>query len=131
MTVNEYPAGVGLSAHIDTHSAFSGPILSLSLAGATVMEFRRGDERRSLALPPRSLLVMAGEARYAWAHYIPHRKSDVIGGQVGTLCLAPPGWRSSQDCTPHFSLKSGIQAAVSGFSSALTFKRASVGHVEV
>eukprot|EP00873_Tetraselmis_striata_P033272 jgi/Tetstr1/453536/TSEL_040504.t1 len=78
VTVNEYPAGVGLSAHIDTHSAFAGPILSLSLAGDTVMEFRRDGERRALLLPRRSLLVMAGEARYAWAHYIPHRKSDVV-----------------------------------------------------
>lgn len=25
-TVNEYPAGVGLSPHIDTHSAFSGKV---------------------------------------------------------------------------------------------------------
>lgn len=24
LTVNEYPAGVGLAPHIDTHSAFSG-----------------------------------------------------------------------------------------------------------
>ncbi|GBG92992.1 hypothetical protein CBR_g58096, partial [Chara braunii] len=39
--VNEYPRGVGLSPHIDTHSAFEGAILSLSLAGPCVMEFRR------------------------------------------------------------------------------------------
>jgi alkylated DNA repair protein alkB family protein 8 len=32
-TVNEYTPGVGLSAHIDTHSAFEGAVLSLSLAG--------------------------------------------------------------------------------------------------
>jgi alkylated DNA repair protein alkB family protein 8 len=66
VTVNDYEAGVGLSPHIDTHSAFDGPIISLSLVGASVMEFRRGSERRALLLPPRSLLVMAGEARYAW-----------------------------------------------------------------
>ncbi|KAJ7546816.1 hypothetical protein O6H91_08G055800 [Diphasiastrum complanatum] len=41
LTVNEYPRGVGLSPHIDTHSAFEGSILSLSLAGACVMEFRK------------------------------------------------------------------------------------------
>ena len=40
---------------------------------------RRG-ERRALALPPRSLLVLAGEARHAWHHYIPHRKSDPAPG---------------------------------------------------
>ncbi|CAM6087992.1 unnamed protein product [Calypogeia fissa] len=41
LTVNEYPRGVGLSPHIDTHSAFEGSIISLSLAGPCVMEFRR------------------------------------------------------------------------------------------
>ena len=40
---------------------------------------RRG-ESRALALPPRSLLVLAGEARHAWHHYIPHRKSDPAPG---------------------------------------------------
>jgi alkylated DNA repair protein alkB family protein 8 len=113
LTVNEYTPGVGLSAHIDTHSAFSGAILSLSLAGGCVMEFRRpvtpnttttssssssgsavngcngaaaaagGEEceqqqqqlqqqqlqqqqQVQVYLPPRALLVMGGESRYAW-----------------------------------------------------------------
>ncbi|GKD11859.1 alkylated DNA repair protein AlkB homolog 8 isoform X1, partial [Tanacetum coccineum] len=39
--VNEYPSGVGLSPHIDTHSAFEGSIYSLSLSGPCIMEFRR------------------------------------------------------------------------------------------
>lgn len=125
--MNEYPRGVGLSPHIDTHSAFEGSILSLSLAGPCIMEFRRYGqrcdvstsgssdnlplqtssvqvmdeafceesdgpaeeadiqkggqpknsaemERRALFLPQRSLLVLSGEARYAWHHYIPHHK---------------------------------------------------------
>ncbi len=38
----------------------------LSLGSATVMELRRGEAARPLLLPPRSLLVMAGEARYGW-----------------------------------------------------------------
>ncbi|KAK9865001.1 hypothetical protein WJX84_004818 [Apatococcus fuscideae] len=50
LTVNEYPLGVGLSPHIDTHSAFKGAICSLSLAGP--------------------------------AHYIPHRKSDVVNSII-------------------------------------------------
>lgn len=40
--------------------------MSLSLVGHTVMEMRRGEEAQALLLPARSLLVMAGEARYAW-----------------------------------------------------------------
>ena len=66
LTVNEYSPGVGLSAHIDTHSPFHGAIMSLSLAGAAAVVMRREGEQRALYLPPRSLLVLDGEARYAW-----------------------------------------------------------------
>ncbi|KAK9806712.1 hypothetical protein WJX72_000289 [[Myrmecia] bisecta] len=82
LTVNEYPAGVGLSPHVDTHSAFTGAIASLSLAGPAVMEFRQGDDHRPLFLPARSLVVLGGEARYAWQHYIPHRKADWVNGEL-------------------------------------------------
>ncbi|XP_022137443.1 alkylated DNA repair protein alkB homolog 8 isoform X2 [Momordica charantia] len=100
LTVNEYPPGVGLSPHIDTHSAFEGLIFSLSLAGPCIMEFRRYPEgvwhkcpssiepensvydssylRRAIYLPPRSMLLLSGEARYAWHHYIPHHKIDMV-----------------------------------------------------
>lgn len=67
VTVNEYTPGVGFTAHVDTHSAFQGAVLSLSLAGHTVLELRRpGSEARALLLPQRSLLVMADEARLGW-----------------------------------------------------------------
>jgi alkylated DNA repair protein alkB family protein 8 len=65
-TVNEYPCGTGLNPHFDSHAAFEGAILSLSLAGQAAVQFRRGGARRALLLPRRSLLVMDGEARYAW-----------------------------------------------------------------
>lgn len=96
LTVNEYPAGVGLSPHIDTHSAFEGAIISLSLAGPCVMEFQRHEteintsvredelhpgQHRSIFLSERSLLVLMGEARYRWHHYIPHRKVDFVNGE--------------------------------------------------
>lgn len=99
LQVNEYPPGVGLSPHIDTHSAFEDLIFSLSLAGPCIMEFRKyaNDDmlprvalstvtkvgspeddlnfiRKAIYLPPRSMLLMSGEARYAWHHYIPHHK---------------------------------------------------------
>eukprot|EP00897_Mesotaenium_endlicherianum_P001874 jgi/Mesen1/1714/ME000138S00572 len=123
LTVNEYRRGVGLAPHIDTHSSFEHALLSLSLAGPCVMEFRRApskgaqspaphaaaaaaaastpeslsggggveedgeaemeeEERRAVYLPPRSLLVLSGEARYAWSHYIPHHKQDMVNGEV-------------------------------------------------
>lgn len=115
----------------ETHAAFTGAIVSLCLGGPAVMVFRRdGHTPRALFLPPRSLLVMAGEraappscavagcmqvrwllrcmhaahvrsclgivvmraclttrvadeARYAWQHYIPHRKSDLVASASG------------------------------------------------
>ncbi|GAB2230231.1 hypothetical protein Droror1_Dr00014489 [Drosera rotundifolia] len=106
LTVNEYPSGVGLSPHIDTHSAFENAIFSLSLAGSCIMELRRYHEgnaghesgsgiistekpedsvdflRKAIFLPPRSLLVLSGEARYAWHHYIPHHKVDLVNGSI-------------------------------------------------
>ncbi|XAR70765.1 tRNA (carboxymethyluridine(34)-5-O)-methyltransferase [Bertholletia excelsa] len=103
LTVNEYPCGVGLSPHIDTHSAFEELIFSLSLAGPCIMEFRRYPNgvwipqpdsemdsieqnaeitstfvRKAIYLPPRSMLLLSGEARYAWHHYIPHHKVDLV-----------------------------------------------------
>ncbi|XP_009108113.1 alkylated DNA repair protein ALKBH8 homolog isoform X1 [Brassica rapa] len=104
LTVNEYPCGVGLSPHIDTHSAFEDCIFSLSLGGPCIMEFRRysastwkaastttdDDEKqdsstcikKALYLPPRSMLLLSGEARYAWNHYIPHHKIDKVKDKV-------------------------------------------------
>ncbi|KAH7658968.1 tRNA (carboxymethyluridine(34)-5-O)-methyltransferase protein [Dioscorea alata] len=100
LTVNEYPSGVGLSPHIDTHSAFDELIFSLSIAGPCIMEFRKYPQgtwyppggtvadmegvnfiRKAIYLPPRSMLLMSGEGRYAWHHYIPHHKVDVVKGQ--------------------------------------------------
>ncbi|CAA0812022.1 RNA-binding (RRM/RBD/RNP motifs) family protein [Striga hermonthica] len=100
LTVNEYAPGVGLSPHIDTHSAFEGLIFSLSLAGPCIMEFRKYTTgawhekpvsspdakkekdsyfiRKAIYLPPRSMLLLSGEARYAWHHYIPHHKVDKV-----------------------------------------------------
>ncbi|OMO93721.1 Oxoglutarate/iron-dependent dioxygenase [Corchorus olitorius] len=107
LTVNEYQPGVGLSPHIDTHSAFEGSIFSLSLAGPCIMEFRRYTSgswvrnitsntdgqienpdsctelsRKAIYLPPRSMLLISGEARYAWQHYIPHHKIDNVKGTM-------------------------------------------------
>lgn len=46
------------------------------------MEFRRLGQHRALKLPQRSLLIMDDEARLAWQHYIPHRKSDVVNSII-------------------------------------------------
>ena len=82
MTVNDYAHGMGIASHCDTHSAFAPLLASVSIAGNAVMEFRRGGgegaEKRSLHLPARSLLLLAGEARYGWEHAIPTRSLDRV-----------------------------------------------------
>ncbi|XP_020570588.1 alkylated DNA repair protein alkB homolog 8 isoform X1 [Phalaenopsis equestris] len=91
LTVNDYPPGIGLSPHIDTHSAFDDMICSLSLAGPCIMEFRKyllGSclLRKAIFLPPRSMLLLSGEGRYSWHHYIPHRKVDIVQGKMIRRC---------------------------------------------
>ncbi|KAK1435960.1 hypothetical protein QVD17_01733 [Tagetes erecta] len=96
LTVNEYPRGVGLSPHIDTHSAFEDSIYSLSLSGPCIMEFRASVDdrdtnnssyssnfvRKAIYLPPRSMILLSGEGRYAWQHYIPHHKVDMVNDNM-------------------------------------------------
>lgn len=74
--VNEYLPGQGIAPHIDLSSCFAGVICSLSLVSKCVMDFTYAGLTYSLALQPRSLLVMSGEARYKWKHGIKPRKSD-------------------------------------------------------
>ena len=91
LTVNEYLPGVGIASHIDTHSAFEDGIAALSLgcgigmklqpaAATTAAAAAAAAEPLVLWLPPRSLLVFSGEARYAWRHGIATKKGDVVHG---------------------------------------------------
>ncbi|XP_067944033.1 alkylated DNA repair protein alkB homolog 8-like [Watersipora subatra] len=84
LTVNKYEPGQGIPPHVDTHSAFIGPIVSLSLGSQVIMTFSNslGDTRQVL-LPRRSVLVMAGESRYSWSHSIVPRKTDVVESAEG------------------------------------------------
>ena len=81
-TINEYERGQGIRPHIEATHCFANRILSLSLLSPIIMDFRHktSNLKKSLLLPPRSLLLIGGEARYDWSHGIAHRKSDVIDG---------------------------------------------------
>nr|CAI5829900.1 unnamed protein product [Callosobruchus analis] len=95
LTVNHYSPGQGIPHHIDTHSAFEGPIMSLSLNSTVVMNFKRDNRDICVTLPPRSLCIMSGESRYDWTHGIIPRKSDVILSKTGSYTLLPRGVRVS------------------------------------
>lgn len=95
LTVNEYEPGHGIPPHVDTHSAFLDPILSLSLQSDVVMDFRRGDDQVQVRLPRRSLLIMSGEARYDWTHGIRPKHIDVVPSASGGLTTQARGKRTS------------------------------------
>ncbi|RLN65126.1 hypothetical protein BBP00_00003026 [Phytophthora kernoviae] len=80
ITINEYLPGQGIAYHLDTHSAFTTTIASLSICSEVVMDFRHPDGVRheGVLLPARSLVVMSGESRYKWEHSICPRTFDVI-----------------------------------------------------
>eukprot|EP01122_Echinamoeba_exundans_P007294 TRINITY_DN2205_c0_g1_i2.p1 TRINITY_DN2205_c0_g1~~TRINITY_DN2205_c0_g1_i2.p1 ORF type:complete len:631 (+),score=93.73 TRINITY_DN2205_c0_g1_i2:103-1893(+) len=79
LTINNYRPGDGIPHHIDTHSAFEGPIVSLSLLSNTIMEFRHPEgERVDVFVPRRSLLIMSSDARLLWSHGITPRKTDQL-----------------------------------------------------
>ncbi|MFO0848008.1 MAG: alpha-ketoglutarate-dependent dioxygenase AlkB [Gemmataceae bacterium] len=77
MLVNEYLPGQGISPHRD-YAPFGRTVVSLSLLSPCVMDLRHPPtgRRDRLLLEPRSLLVLADEARYEWEHGIAPRKRD-------------------------------------------------------
>uniref|UniRef100_A0A915Q5E1 tRNA (carboxymethyluridine(34)-5-O)-methyltransferase n=1 Tax=Setaria digitata TaxID=48799 RepID=A0A915Q5E1_9BILA len=80
LTINIYEPGNGIPSHVDTHSAFSNTIASLSLLSDIVMEFRDFANTSTVydvLLPRFSLAVMRGESRYRWKHGIAKRKYDI------------------------------------------------------
>ena len=90
LTINEYVPGQGISPHVDTHSSFGDVIVSVSLGSGAVMNFARASSvlpaeapsSLSLYLPARSILIMSGEARLAYSHGIPLRKTDSVEGEL-------------------------------------------------
>lgn len=72
--VTLYPPGAGIGWHRDA-PMFGPSVIGVSLLGACRMRFRRkrddGFESYTQPLAPRSLYVLAGEARAVWQHSIP------------------------------------------------------------
>jgi alkylated DNA repair dioxygenase AlkB len=79
--VNEYVAGIGIAPHRD-YGAFGPTVVGVSLGSWCVMDLvdPESDARHAVTLPPRSALVIGGEARSRWKHGIAARKNDVIDG---------------------------------------------------
>jgi len=85
LTVNRYLPGQGIPSHTDSHDCCTSSIISLSLNSGVTMDFRSPlGEHLPVWLPPRSLLIMAGEARYRWKHGISPRHCDTVPGHLLT-----------------------------------------------
>jgi alkylated DNA repair dioxygenase AlkB len=78
--VNEYQPGQGIANHVDCEPCFGNSISSLSLGSPCVMVLTNliSKEIIELLLEPRSLIIIADEARYKWTHGIPARRRDKI-----------------------------------------------------
>ncbi|KAL1922682.1 uncharacterized protein VTP21DRAFT_10221 [Calcarisporiella thermophila] len=84
LIVNEYLVGQGIMPHIDAPSIFGEFILALSLLTPCVMRFQSVEDEEciDILLPPRSLLVMSGKARYKYKHSISKNAIDYIDEQA-------------------------------------------------
>jgi alkylated DNA repair dioxygenase AlkB len=77
LVANDYRPGEGIFAHVD-QAVFGDTIVSVSLGSTCVMRFSNseGERTEELLLEPRSVLVLSGDARWAWKHEIPARAVD-------------------------------------------------------
>jgi alkylated DNA repair dioxygenase AlkB len=80
VSVNDYEPGVGIGWHKDIDD-LGDTITSISLMGATTMEFRKGNGPVvSVRVPRYSALQVTGELREQWQHQVPYRMSDLVDG---------------------------------------------------
>ena len=89
--VNLYRPGEGIAPHVDLLSRFGDGIVGVSLGGGVAMRFARGGasgggggECYEVWLPPRSVIVLSGEARYGWTHGIVPRDRDKVEKEDGS-----------------------------------------------
>jgi hypothetical protein len=83
--VNAYAPGAGIAPHVDLPGRYGDGVLGVSLGGACAMNFTCGADAHALLLPPRSVLVLTGAARYAWTHGIAARRADAVRGADGEV----------------------------------------------
>jgi hypothetical protein len=77
VTINEYHAGHGIGAHIDSED-FDEPILILSLNTDGTMLFESTtNDCLFLNVPRRTLLTLKGDARYKWTHAVTGQHKNI------------------------------------------------------
>ncbi|KAG9126131.1 hypothetical protein FRC07_004779 [Ceratobasidium sp. 392] len=83
--LNRYNPGEGIKAHIDLPNRFADGIIVVSLGSGIAMDFAHEGQKEAFTvwLPPRSVVVLEGEARWEWTHGITARMSDMVDVSTG------------------------------------------------
>ncbi|KAE8539109.1 hypothetical protein D1P53_005480 [Cryptococcus gattii VGV] len=99
--INLYPAGTGITPHIDLVGRYADGVVGCSIIGGCAMTFSKAvasvasqsqsqtqsqsqgqrenrEERYNVYLPPRSVYILSGPARWDWTHGIEARCEDVV-----------------------------------------------------
>jgi hypothetical protein len=78
--LNRYKPGQGITPHVDLLKRFGDGIIGVSLGAGCVMDFKEvdGDAQWSIWLPPLSVIMLEGDARYRWTHGIGHVQKDWV-----------------------------------------------------
>ncbi|WVQ69192.1 uncharacterized protein L199_007408 [Kwoniella botswanensis] len=81
--LNLYPPGEGISPHIDLPNRYADGILGCSLTGGCVMTLSKDREEHRVYMPPRTVYVLSGEARWEWYHGIEGCFEDIVEDEHG------------------------------------------------
>ncbi|KAG8725443.1 hypothetical protein FRC09_019171 [Ceratobasidium sp. 395] len=83
--LNRYNPGEGIKAHIDLPNRFADGIIVVSLGSGIAMDFAHEGRKEAFTvwLPPRSVVVLEGEARWEWTHGIAARMLDTVDVRTG------------------------------------------------
>ena len=78
--LNRYEPGEGITPHVDLLQRFGDGIIGVSLGAGCAMDFKEveGDAHWSIWLPPLSVIILEGDARYRWTHGIEHVGKDWV-----------------------------------------------------
>jgi alkylated DNA repair protein (DNA oxidative demethylase) len=91
-TALHYPPGAAIGWHTD-NPAFGPTVLVLSVGAAARLQLKRAGDSTAILeveLAPRSLFVLAGEARSSWQHRICPVRADRYSLTLRTAAPSPP-----------------------------------------
>ena len=80
--VNEYKVGEGCMRHTDDIGFWTDWVMGLSLESGCTIIFKYKNTTYPVYLPPRSIYVLTGDARYKYTHEIAPEHDDIVDNEV-------------------------------------------------